>query len=104
MSTTPKTSPTSKPYILEVAVALAKEHGLRKFSRSQVAKKTGLASATVSFHFGSMDALRTEVVKYAVENEVLSILADVRTDRDRADFSARMSAELKKKVANYIAA
>lgn len=104
MTTTPKIRPTSKPEILEVAVALAKEFGLRKFSRSQISKKTGLASATVSYHFGSMDALRTEVVKYAIENEVLPILADVRTDRDRAEFAARMSADLRKKVANYVAA
>lgn len=101
--TTKKQRPTSKPFILETAVRLAKERGLRKFSRNDLAKETGLASATVTYHFGGMAGLLREVVKFATENEVLSILADVRADRERSNLGARMTPQLKKKVAHYVA-
>jgi AcrR family transcriptional regulator len=104
MSTKSKTRETSKPAILAAAVSLAKKHGLRNFSREQVAKASKMAEATVSFHFGNMDELRKEVVKAAIAGEVLSILADARADRKSSELYTGMTAELKKRVANYIAA
>lgn len=98
-----KPRPTSKPAILNAAVSFAKEKGLRKFSRAQVAKRAKVASATVSYHFGEMHALRREVVEHAIKNEVLPILADARTDRESAELYTRMSSELKQKVAAFIA-
>lgn len=100
---TRKPRPTSKPQILESAVSLAHEKGLRKFSRADVAKRIKLASATVSYHFGTMDVLRRAVVEFAIKNEVLPVLADARADRDSAELYRRMSAGLKQKVAAYIA-
>lgn len=101
--TTPRTPrPTSKPEILAAAVKLARVHGLRKFSRAEVAEEAGVASATVSYHFGQMDAMRKAVVEYAIEREVLPILVDARADRGSSDLYTRMSAELKQKVAAYI--
>lgn len=101
--TTRKPRPTSKPQILATAVLLARDKGLRKFSRAEVAKRSKMASATVSYHFGDMHALRREVVEFAIKNEVLAVLADARTDRDSAELYTRMSTELKQKVAAYIA-
>lgn len=97
-----KPRPTSKPEILVAAVSLAREHGLRNFSRADVAKKAKVASATVSYHFGEMPALHRAVVEYAIEHEVVSVLADARTDRASTDLYVRMSAELKTKVAAYL--
>ncbi len=104
MTTQRKARPTSKPVILAAAVSLAKKHGLRKFSREQVAKVSKMAEATISFHFGNMDALRREVVRKAITDEVLPILADARADRNSSELYTGMPAELKKRVANYIAA
>lgn len=101
--TTRKPRPNSKPAILNAAVSLAAAKGLRKFSRDEVAEKSGMASATVSFHFGTMDDLRKEVVTVAIQREYVSILADARADRDSAKLFTGMSAELKEKVAAYIA-
>lgn len=99
---TKKPRTTSKPAILSIAVGFAKEKGLRNFSREEVAKRSKVAEATVSYHFGGMDALRRDVVAHAIENEVLPILADARTDRGSAALYTRMSTELKQKVAAYI--
>lgn len=101
--TTRKPRPSSKPEILAAAVTLAHDKGLRKFSRADVAKRSKMASATVSYHFGDMHALRREVVKLAIEKEMVAILADARTDRDSAELYTRMTNELKQKVAAYIA-
>lgn len=94
--------PTSKPKILDAAVSLAKAKGLNGFSREDVAKLAKMAEATVSFHFGNMDELRKAVVKHAVANEILPILADVRSAREKG-YVGRMPAALVKKVAQYIA-
>lgn len=105
MSTKSKTPrATSKPAILAAAVSLAKKHGLRNFSREQVAKAARMAEATVSFHFENMDNLRKAVVKAAIADEVLPILADARADRASSSLYTGMPAELKKKVAAFIAA
>lgn len=101
MPATPKPRPNSKPSILAAAVSLARKGGLRSFSRADVAREADLAKATISFHYGSMETLRREVVKEAIDKEILSILADARADR-ASGLIVRMSAELKEKVAEYI--
>lgn len=99
---TERKRPTSKPKIFLAAVKCARNLGLRKFSREEVAAEVGVASATVSYHFKNMDALRREIVEYAIKNEVLPILVDARADRGSSELYTRMSAELKSKVAAYI--
>ncbi len=96
--------PTAKPRIFTEAVNLAKSKGLRHFSRDEVAAASKVASATVSFHFGGMAELRREIVRHAIENEIVTILADARSDRSSADLYTRMSSVLKQKVAAFIAA
>jgi AcrR family transcriptional regulator len=98
---TKKTPETSKPAILVAAVKLAREQGLHKFSRIEVATEAGVGESTVSYHLGQMPAVRTAVVKYAVEHEIMSILADARAGRESV--GVPMSEELRKKVAAYIA-
>lgn len=98
-----KPRPSSKTDILNAAVSLARTKGLRGFSRDEVAEAAEVASATVSYHFGEMDALRKAVVSAAIEREVLPVLADARADRNSADLYKGMPAELKNKVAAYIA-
>jgi len=103
MTPTPKPRPSSKPSILAAAVSLAREFGLRNFSRTDVADRAEVASATVSYHFGEMTKLRRAVVEFAIEKEILPVLADARADRNSAELFTRMSAELKEKVAAHIA-
>lgn len=94
--------PSYKAHILEQAVQLAKEKGLRKFSREELAKLANVGASTISFHFENMDELRREIVRHAVRNEIIPILADARSER--ATYGVlRLSPELKEKVAAHIA-
>lgn len=96
-----KSSQTAKPAILAVAVSMARNKGLEKLSRVQIAAAAEVAQSTISYHFGQMPALRSAVVRYAVEHEILSILADARASRE--SIGVPMSEELRQKVAAYIA-
>lgn len=99
---TPRTRASLRDTVLNAAVTLAVKRGLRGFSRSDVAREANVAGATVSYHF-TMDELRKEVVNRAIDREFVSILADARADRESAQLFTGMSADLKKKVAAYIA-
>lgn len=101
MPKTTKPPETSKPEILAAAVKLAREKGLHKFSRIEVAKAAEVGESTVSYHFGQMPEVRKAVVQYAVEHEIMSILADARAGRESV--GVPMSEDLRKKVAAYIA-
>ena len=90
---------SSKGAILDAAVRLAKLNGLRRFARIDVATLAEVAEATVSFHFGTMDSLRQHVVDHAIEKEILPILVDVRRD---AEYTARLSADLKQRLAAFL--
>lgn len=90
-----------KDAILVCAVQRARHTGLMAFTREQVAKVANCSEANVSYHFGVMDKLRTAVVEYAVENEVVEILAQARAVRHPA--LGRMSQQLRERVAAHIA-
>jgi AcrR family transcriptional regulator len=102
MSSPRKARPNCKPAILAAAIIIAREKGLRNFSRADVATEAGVANATVTFHFKNMDNLRRDIVKHAIDNEVMPSLADARADRQSAALFTRMSSELKQKVAAHI--
>ena len=62
--------------VLDSAFWLAKNRGgLPAVTREAVARETGLSVGTVSNAFGAMDALREEVVKMAVRQGILEIVA-----------------------------
>lgn len=92
---------TSKPKILAAAVELARERGLFRFSRIDIAKASKVGESTVSYHLGQMPDVRIAIVKHAVEREIISILADARASRESFGV-VPMSAALKERVANYI--
>lgn len=89
-----------KATILGAAVTLARKNGLHRITRLDVATAAECGTGTVSYHFGDMDGLTNAVVEYAVEHEVLEIIAQARVDKHEA--LGRMSAELKARVAAYI--
>ena len=92
-----------KADILDAAVALARENGLRNFSRLDVAKRAKIASSTVSYHYNKMLDLVRAVVEVAIDQGITSILADVRADRNRSELYTSMPPELIERVAAYIA-
>lgn len=61
--------------VLEAALALATERGFRKFSRSDVAKRAGVADGSVNNAYGTMDGLHDAVMEQAVQRGLLGIVA-----------------------------
>lgn len=64
-----------KSAILKAAVRLALGQGFRNFSRDDVAAEAKTATGTVSYHYRDMSGLRRAVMQYAIDNEVLKIVA-----------------------------
>lgn len=91
---------TLKSTILEAAVHLVRVHGLHRLTRLDVARAAECSTGAVSYHFGDMDGLANAVVEYAVQHEVLKIIAQARADKHPA--LGRMSTTLKERVATYL--
>ena len=85
-----------KDAILVAAVECAKLQGLSNIRRDTIAGYAGVANGLVSRYFSTMTQLRRAVVRYAVHNEVLPIVAQALALRDPEALKA--SDELKKKA------
>lgn len=66
---------TREHVVLTAAIALAQKRGFGSYSRRDVAAQAGVAVGTVSHAFGSMEALHNAVMRTAVRERILSILA-----------------------------
>lgn len=64
-----------KDRILRAAVRIAISRGLARVTRPAVARNGRLTPSLISYHYGSVPALRTAVIQYAIENCVLPIIA-----------------------------
>lgn len=65
----------SKALILEAAVAAAVTHGYAAFTRKQVAAIAEKSPALVTVYFKSMPLLRRAVMRQAIKDEALPIIA-----------------------------
>jgi DNA-binding transcriptional regulator YbjK len=90
-----------KEIILAKAVEIAKVFGINRLTRRTVAHASACAVGTVNYHFETMDALRNEVVSYAVANEVVEVIAQARAIRHPG--VRRLSPALKERVAAHVA-
>jgi AcrR family transcriptional regulator len=91
-----------KDTILNAAVTIARNYGLRGLTRQTVADASACAVGTVNYHFETMDALRDAVVDFAVANEVIEVLAQARAER-HPRLKGRLTPALKERVAAHIA-
>jgi len=64
-----------KEEILLAAVPLAAIHGFNNVTRNMIADALGVAPTTVQYHFGTMPALRKEIVRRAVKSKNLKVMA-----------------------------
>jgi AcrR family transcriptional regulator len=74
--------------ILEAGVALAAERGFRKFSRSDVATRAGVAVGSVNNAYGTMDGLHDAIMAVAVERGLVAIIAGGLAERHPAACAA----------------
>jgi len=91
---------SSKNRILAAAVKVARDRGLMACTLRQVAREAHVAIPTVHYHFKNIAHLRLTIAKYAVENEMLTLLADTRAI---TRLGVTIPSELREKIAAYIA-
>lgn len=65
----------SKEHILNTAYDMAIRDGFYNITRDGVAAEAGVAMGSVNHHYGTMDTLRDEVIRRAVDENQLGILA-----------------------------
>ncbi len=91
-----------KNEIIAVAVRMARTNGIRSLTRDGVAAEAKVGMGTINYHFTDMDGLRAAVVEYAIENEIVEVLAQARAER-HSGLKGRLSSALKERVAQHIA-
>ena len=84
------------------ATRLAAKIGYRDLTRAEVATAANVATGTVSYHFGTLEALQDAIVEHAVQHEVLAVVAQALADNHKAAVDA--PAALKQRAARYLAA
>lgn len=70
-----------KEKILQTAIEIAVDTRFRLITRDEVAELADCATGKVNYHFGTVTNLKTLVMEYAVENEILKIIAEGLVDR-----------------------
>lgn len=87
--------------ILSAAAKLFREHGYDHVTRERVAVAAGVAPALITHHFGTMVAFRRALMRYAVQHEILPIVAHGIVTRHPAAMKA--PEELRRRAAEHIA-
>ena len=83
--------------VLIVATSLASSVGYQNITREDVAQSAFTSAGTVSGLFGSMEQLKQEVVKFAIANACLPVIAQALAARNK--LAMCIPDELKRKVA-----
>jgi DNA-binding transcriptional regulator YbjK len=90
-----------KEQLLDVAIDLAVEENYAKITRDSVAERAGVSMGLVTKYFGTMNQLKTEVMRAAVKRGIPSIIAQgLATGDSRAKKAAP---ELKEKAIALLA-
>lgn len=62
--------------MLKAALRVAERDGWRTMTRSAIAVEAGVSEGLISLRLGSMDALRRSVMRQAVRDRVLRVVAE----------------------------
>lgn len=100
--TSKQTPDDRRKQILDAAVAEAKEHGFGRMTRDGVATRSGLAAGTINKYFSTMTVLRRDVMRHAVREEILPIIAEGLAARD--PHAQRAPEPLKRRAIDSMAA
>jgi len=74
--------------ILATAVKLSRRKGYRNITRDGVAEEAGVSQGLVNRYFGSIDGLRDAVMKQAIEDHDVKIVAQGIAHRDKVALRA----------------
>ncbi len=90
-----------KERILSAAVEAARGRGYHTVTREAIAEAAGVSVGLVSYHFATMARLRRDIVRYAVQHEILEVIAQGLAMRD--DDARKASDDLKRRAAALLA-
>ena len=72
-----------KQKILDAAVEISRTKGYNRITRNEVAEQAGgIAGSSVHYHFKTMTKLRRDIMRAAVRNEVIEVVAQGLALRD----------------------
>lgn len=71
-----------KAAILDAAVTAAKKHGFARLRLVHIAEQAECSNALVVSHYGTMQQMRRAVMRAAIKQEILPIIAEGIATRD----------------------
>ncbi len=102
VSKTRVVSPTlRRAQILQAAMAVAVKVGYQKATRGMIASEAGITGGLITHYFGTMTQLKRALMRAAIQNETLEIIAQGLANGD--DHARKAPAELKTKAATLLA-
>lgn len=87
-----------KQQILTAAVTLAKSRGYRGVLKRHLSAVLGCGMGTVNYHFGTMDALRAEIVREAIRSDDRQIVLQAVALRDPIIWRKNLTPTLRDKL------
>ena len=85
-----------KNELIRAALALAKTHGYASVTREQIAERCKVSSALVSYHMGTMPAMRRALIRHAIAERALRVIGQALAANDPE--TRRVPPELKKEA------
>lgn len=70
-----------KEDILRTALPLAEKLGYTKVSRETITDSIGITGPALNYHFGTMTQFRRELLRYAIKNESLLVIAQALSSK-----------------------
>jgi AcrR family transcriptional regulator len=87
--------------VLEVAVKLATKRGLRQVTRGEIAEAADCSAGLVTKYLGGRQEMQTAIVKAAIKQRIVPIVATAIADRYPA--ALRAPEDLKAEAIAYLA-
>jgi AcrR family transcriptional regulator len=101
MSRASRTKPDiRKAHILEAAINLSIRIGYKSITRDAVAEMAGISSGLIGNYFPKMSHLKHAVMAFAIEHQVVEIIAQGLTVGDA--HALKINDDLKQKVMQYL--
>lgn len=95
-----KDSKTRKMQIISAALIEAKANGFTSLTRRSIASRCGVTEPLVNHYLGTLPQLKRVVMRAAVNQEILEIVAEGLAIRN--PHAMKASKELKQKVKDFI--
>lgn len=71
-----------KEEIMAAGLALAQSKGYDRITRDEVGRAVGVSGTTIQYHFPTMTQFRRELMRYAVRNRNVAVVAQGLVNQD----------------------